>query len=156
MILGDLNCDILSLAPSNHTKRFLDIINLFQLKQLIKEHTRVTQSPESLIDVILTNNDKRTTESGVKHMRISDHSLIYVCRKIALTKSRPKTIETRNFKSYNPAQFNADLAETLMINDWESQNPHINWMNFKKIFNHIAELHEPTRVRRSEVNIHRG
>ena len=134
--------------PNNLTKRFLDIINLFQLKQLIKEHTRVTESTESLIDVILTNNHKRITESRVMHIGISDHSLIQARRKIALTKSRLKTIETRNFKSYNLAQFKTDLEETLTINDWESQNPQVNWMNFKTIINQIAKLHVPTRVRR--------
>ena len=78
------------------------------------------------------------------YIRISDHSLIYACRKLALTKSRPNTIETRNLKSFNPTLFNADLTETLTINDWESQNPNVNWIKLKKNIKSIAELHVPT------------
>ena len=70
-----------------------------------------------LIDKILTINDNRITDSGVMHIRISDHCLIYACRKIAFAKSRPNAIETRNLKSFNLTQFNADLTETLTIND---------------------------------------
>ena len=44
-------------------------------------------------------------ESGVIHLGISDHNFIYACRKVAIIKSQPKIIETRNFKCYNPVYF---------------------------------------------------
>lgn len=46
IVFGDFNCDVLSPTPSNHMKRFLDIANLFQLKQHIREHTRVIEKTE--------------------------------------------------------------------------------------------------------------
>ena len=42
IIVGDLNCDFLSNNLSNHTKRFNDIVNIFQLTQLIDQPTRIT------------------------------------------------------------------------------------------------------------------
>ena len=36
IIVGDLNCDLISV--SNYTKRLSDLINVFQMTQLIKEY----------------------------------------------------------------------------------------------------------------------
>ena len=43
IIVGDSNCDLLQRNFSNHTKRFNDIVNLFQLTQLIDHPTRITE-----------------------------------------------------------------------------------------------------------------
>ena len=55
IILGDFNCDVLSLIISNHTRKFLDLIEVFQFDQTITQPTRITQNSETLIDVALTN-----------------------------------------------------------------------------------------------------
>ena len=53
------------------------------MKQLIKEPTRVTANPRTLIDVVITQlGSTDVTNSGVIHLKISDHSLVYTCRKI--------------------------------------------------------------------------
>ena len=51
--------------------------------QLITEPTRITESSSSLIDVIFTNYIYRVVCSGVLHVGISHHSLIYVYRKLS-------------------------------------------------------------------------
>ena len=53
-------------------------------EQMIKEHTRITKDSRTLIDVILTNNPQRIVSSGVNHIAISDHNLIYAIKKIAV------------------------------------------------------------------------
>ena len=55
IILGDFNCDLLPEVKDSHTKKFLDLVNMYQLTQHIKEPTRVTQNTETLIDFALTN-----------------------------------------------------------------------------------------------------
>ena len=99
-----------------------DLIELFQIEQLITEPTRVTENTETLIDWFMTNAPEKVSSSGVLHIGISDHSLIYGCRKIALKKSSPKIVETRNFKNYTPFAFNSDLYESLseLIGQWEN------------------------------------
>ena len=87
IIVGDLNCDFLSNNLSNHTKRFNDIVNIFQLTQLIDQPTRITEKTASLLDVALVNNPENISHSGVLHIGIRDHSLIYVCRKISFVKN---------------------------------------------------------------------
>jgi hypothetical protein len=48
------------------------------MKQLIGEHTRITESSKTLIDLLFVNNEHRIVQSGVIHLSLSDHSVIYV------------------------------------------------------------------------------
>ena len=54
---------------------------LYNLEQLIKEPTRVTNTSSSLVDLILTNQPNNISNSGVIDLGISDHSLIYAVKK---------------------------------------------------------------------------
>ena len=64
IIVGDLNCDLLQRNLSNHTKRFSDIVNLFQLTQLIDHPTRITNKTASLSDVAIVNSPEKILHSG--------------------------------------------------------------------------------------------
>ena len=110
-LLGDLNCDLLS----ERSRRPITLLNsfseLFQLEQLIKEPTRCNENSQTLIDVILTNTPERVVTSGVLHLGISDHSLIYVVRKVAIkTKSRHRVVDIRSMKNFNVDRFNNELT----------------------------------------------
>jgi hypothetical protein len=48
ILVGNLNCDFIKTAANNQTKRLIDLINVFQLTQLIKEPTRITDSGGNL------------------------------------------------------------------------------------------------------------
>jgi len=148
IILGDFNCDILSSTISNHTRKFLDLIEVFQFDQAITQPTRITPNSETLIDVALTNCPENIMNSGVVHVGISDHSLIYVCRKISFVKTQPKLIESRNYKNYNPGHFNRDLDNLLNQYTWESNDPDVLWFQFKFVFNKVADIHVPLRSRK--------
>ena len=51
-LTGDINIDIL--CPSNsNTKRYLNVLNQFNLKQIVDKPTRVTKDTASLIDHII-------------------------------------------------------------------------------------------------------
>ena len=104
-----MNCDLLPEVKSSHTIRFLDVANLYQLKQLIKRPTRIINTTETLLDVVLTNKQERIVDSGVIHLGISDHSFVYACRKVAIAKNRPKIVESRSFKTSIRDHFKADI-----------------------------------------------
>ena len=54
-LLGDFNCDLASPTPDANTRHLLEISDLYGLKQLINEPTRITESSFTLIDLIYTN-----------------------------------------------------------------------------------------------------
>ena len=57
-------------------------MELYQLTQIINDPTRITESTESLLDVCITSSSEKIISSGVIHLGISDHSLIYAVRKL--------------------------------------------------------------------------
>ncbi|XP_073245687.1 uncharacterized protein [Porites lutea] len=115
-LLGDLNCNLASAQYDLNTRRLCEISDLFGLQQLITEPTRITESSSTLIDLIYTNYTDRVVCSGVSHIGISDHSLIYVYRKLSLTfpSKGHSTISYRNFQNFNRESFRNDIAQQ----DW--------------------------------------
>ena len=82
------------------TKHLVDLCELYQYKQLIQESTRVTSTSSTLIELFLTNESSYFTVSGVSHIGITDHSLIYTTRKYSTSKSYPRMIKNRQYKYF--------------------------------------------------------
>ena len=81
--MGDLNCNTLPSSLNNaNTQALLNIADIYNIK-LITEPTRVTPMSSTLIYVIFTSHPDNVSCSGVSHVGISNHSLIYVFRKIS-------------------------------------------------------------------------
>ena len=109
VILGDLNCDLSSRPLNQQSENLLQMINLYQLYQLIKEPTRITLTSKTLIDLVITNKPGNYLRSGVIHSRISDHSMVYACRKTSTSNNMHKVITTRSLKKYDSHKFCEDL-----------------------------------------------
>ena len=81
-ILGDVNCNLLPEASAQNSSYVTNIFDIYGLSQLITEPTRVTPVSKTLIDVCITNSPEKVTHLGVIHLWISDHSLVFMKRKI--------------------------------------------------------------------------
>ena len=81
LIIGDINCNILKSPRDSNTNKLMFLTVLYNLEQLIKEPTRVTNTLSSLIDLILTNQPNNISNSGVIDLGMSDHSSIYAVKK---------------------------------------------------------------------------
>ena len=97
ILLGDLNCDLLSETISK-TKHLVHIYNTYGLMQVIKEATRTTTETNTLIDHIVTNKKDNIADSGIIPCGISDHDLVYIIRhaKIPKIKKDPKIVTVRS------------------------------------------------------------
>jgi len=108
--MGDHNCNILLSSLNNvNTRALLNITNIYNLKQHINEPTRVTPVSCTLIDVIFASHPDSVSCSGVSHVGISDHSLIYVFRKISL----PSAVKVGSITSRCSGKELALLSRTL-------------------------------------------
>ena len=83
----------------------------FNLSQMVSSPTRVTDTTESLIDVIITSNTKQALEVGVKQCSISDHDLVYAVLRLKKERPKPVYITTRSFKHYQPEKVYADTYQ---------------------------------------------
>ena len=147
--MGDLNCNLLSEVVSNNSSHLLNIIDIYGLTQLITEPTRVTQYSSTLIDLCLTNSPDKISKSGVINIGISDHSAVYLTRKVAhLRSNMHKTVEVRQLKNFNEAEFLRDLR---MI-DWNRvtthNNPNEMWDFWKHLLASVIDKHAPFRTKR--------
>ena len=134
IITGDLNCNLLEQTRSQVTSRLLDVMDIFQLQQHI-------QTPTSQI------GDSKILETGAIQLGISDHSLVYLCRKISIPKEPPRIIFTRQFKNYQASLFKQELS-CYLSSYVTSDDPNVLWNNFKTKFLAIAQKHAPLRQRR--------
>lgn len=148
IITGDLNCDLSLSVLQPHSRRLMDILELFQLKQLIVDPTRITSDTESLLDIIATNRPDKVKESGVIHIGISDHSLVYSCLKLSVPRDKPKIVESRNLKNYNMNCFNNHLYHLLSNSIWNQKDPDQLWDQFKNIFNSVSDIYAPVKTRK--------
>jgi hypothetical protein len=77
-----------------------------------------TSSTQTLIDHLATTASHRIRSSGVCHLSISDHSLIYAVRRMIIPRERPRIIETRNYNTFDMNAFTEDLQKI----PWELLN----------------------------------
>jgi hypothetical protein len=134
IITGDFNCDLLKKDSVNpNIKKMKDLIDIYQLQQHIDKPSRTTNYSQTLIDLILTKiEDNKTIDSGLIELGISDHSLVYICRKISIPKGKPKLIETRKFRHFNPTDFQNNLREAFS-NFNHYTDPNLAWHHWKGI-----------------------
>ena len=82
ILVGDFNEDLLN----KRVHHFSDIINSYNLSQLINEPTRVTHHSRTLLDPIIVGNVSYVKSSGVLPPICSDHSPVFVDFKCKLPK----------------------------------------------------------------------
>ena len=131
ILIGGLNCDVSKNAPDANTCKFL--CSLYQIDQLVKECTRLTPTSATLIDLILTNTPENISRSGVIHLGISDHSLIYAVRKFIPLKGRQKTRKVRNFKNFIENDFIQDVSQLPWDIVYQFVDPNICWQVWKSL-----------------------
>ena len=145
-ILGDLDCHLLS-NRSNRPTVLLNLLSeLYQLEQLITEPTKCTINTTILIDVTFTNCPNKVAASGVLHLSISDHSLVYVIRNVAIpSKNTHKVI---NVKHFHVNGFKHDLTKLKWsnINSLGSCKDHRKL--WKKMFLSVVDKHAPFKRKR--------
>ena len=104
-----MNCDYSKNPLESHAKKLQFISRAYQLKQLILEPKRVTNTSATQIDLLFTNDTRNIAQSGVIHVSLSDHSLIYVVRKFSIPKRRQVLKQVRNLKHFSEEDFISDL-----------------------------------------------
>ena len=104
ILLGNFNVNFL--ATKNYASRtlkrkLLSFTSMYNLEQLIDKPTRITENSSTLIDLLFANNNHRIVSSGVLHVNLSDHSLIYCVIKAGVRRAPGRVIEYRSYKTYS-------------------------------------------------------
>ena len=111
-LIGDCNVNLLN---NNATKRnFVNAMKNMNLTQLIDKPTHITANTERLIDHVWTNNAEPFAPHGAIDLGLSDHAMIFLSRKRAKISKAKHKIFVRNYPTFNPDAFTADVANM----DW--------------------------------------
>ena len=151
VLLRDLNKNMLpnSKGSKGEKQELIHFSRILDLSQLIKEPTRVSDKSQTLIDIILVNNEHRVVNSGVVPFPLIDHHLICCVLKASVTtKATPKTIEHRSYKHFDVNAFKKDLEGVpwhIIDNEDNIDDAVCIWNN---LFMDIADSHAPVRKRR--------
>ena len=94
LLLGDLNFDYkVDESLSSNPVHYIE--NLYLMQLMITGKTRVTQSSETLIDVLLTTMPELHTHDEVFEFSLSDHFMIYSCIDVPKMKRQHKSVRYR-------------------------------------------------------------
>ena len=130
-LLGDLNLDLLPTAISPNRAKLVEIFDIYDLEQLINELTRITAKSSTLIDLCITSAPINVVNSGVMHLSISDHSLVYIIRKTHYVQDGVRHIEARTMKNFNTENFLRDLEQKHWDNVYYFEDPNKMWEIWK-------------------------
>ena len=114
-----------------------------------KTHYRYSRKSKTFV-LNETNYPDKVVCSGVFHVNISDHSLVFVYRKLSIgaLSKRHNTINYRTFKNFNPDHFRNDIASQ----NWDVldnfQDPDDMWREWKIKFLNVVNTHTPPRTKR--------
>lgn len=113
ILTGDLNLNFLQ--PSPHVNHFCNILNTFDMHQIIKAPTRITLTSSTLLDVICLNNSCKVIVSGTEDLDFTDHSLIYCTIDIKVASVLPGKVWYRDYSKFVMKEFERDASNI----NWE-------------------------------------
>ncbi|CAB4018164.1 Hypothetical predicted protein [Paramuricea clavata] len=145
ILLGDLNCDMLKPTPGSAS--LIKTTKELNLNQLIKSPTKITESSQTLVDVIFVSSPRLVVNSGVIETCISDHFPVYVSLKLKTDKSPPNYITTRSYNKYDPDLFAIDLASNRdrLVSIFRMDNVDEKLTIFNEIFLNTLDKHDPVK-----------
>ena len=146
ILMGDFNIDI---TLSTNSK-WMNLIQLFDLSQLISTPTRITQSSSTIIDHIYTSNTENITETFVPHYAISDHFPVCFKRKInaKISKSDHITTSYLCFKMFDESLFLTDLTSCLETFELNRKTVDEDFAVWHSILTQCLDRHAPIKIKR--------
>ncbi len=143
--MGDFNINLLK--HDNQSRELSQLTTDHNFSQLIKESTRVTTNASTLIDHLYTNRPQFNLNSGVIRCSLSDHDVIYTCRKKPpATKSTIKTVEMRTFKNTDYDAIRKMVKEAPWWIFEHCQTIDKKYEMFLEILKHVLNTHAPLKT----------
>ena len=144
MVTGDLNLN--RLRPDQREGKILcDLDEVHGLECLVTMPTRVTDTTESLLDVILTNKPHYFKESGVYNPEVSDHEFAYGMLIEKVKHHQSKVVTFRDFKKLDEESLRENLktAQWHVSEIFDSVDDRYDYWN--TLFNTILDEHLPVK-----------
>ena len=112
ILLGDFNFNLLPNAQDTNssTWKFRQLLNKFNLKNVINKATRITDTSTTLIDLVICSDTSKISHQGVCDLGISDHHLIYAIVNLKRKRQRPTLKTVYDYKKVDLDSLRMDFA----------------------------------------------
>ena len=142
MLIGDFNM--------NETEEQLkNVLDLYSLKNLVKEPTCYKSHTPKCIDLVLTNRNRSVQKTTTVETGLSDfHKMVVTVLKTTFPKQGPTVINYINYKKYNENVFKNDLQQELQRID----TPDLNYSSFETAFDRVLDKHAPMKKKYVRAN----
>ena len=138
--MGDNNCDYLKTDSHRHIK---DLFITHGYKQLINKATRITETSESLIDIILTNSPETIRKHDTILSSESDHDIIALIRKKYSYKYTPNVVNSRNYKNYDVNRIRDEMKTVNWQNVKDCHDSNLCWLLIKNVLTKCIDTYAP-------------
>ena len=128
-IMGDFNINLQETHETNG-KRLINFFKLHGMQQYINNVTRYSQTRHSIIDLIFSNS-KYISKSGVLHINLSDHEMIFITKKKCKSAKRQCTFSGRSYRDYNKNTFQQAIQHLVWNDFYNSSSPDEAWELFE-------------------------
>ena len=82
---------------------------------------------------------------GLIKLSVSDHYMIYCNRSCKLPRSKPKALNVRSFKNFDPLAFVSDLRKLSWDTIYLFDSPEDAWFAMQDLLKDIGKKHAPLR-----------
>ena len=139
-ILGDGNYNTLD-PDCREAIALANFCECFNLSQVVSKPTRVAETTETLIDVIITSNPQQVIESNVMPSSISDYDLPYVVLRLRKERQKATYITAKSFKGYRADRFYNDMSNVpwSLVDIFDDAEDKL--YAFNSLFNDILDEH---------------
>ena len=141
IIMGDINCNYFE--DNTIDKPLKELLSLYGFNQLVETPTRITDTSETLIDLILTTKGENLCNIKVLPSSLSDHDVICFTRKTKKIKNPSETIKCRDYSNYDYRKLRNDMQQETFNTVYAEENPNTAWKNLKQILLLHFNKHSP-------------
>ena len=142
MFIGDFNMT----ETEEQLKTFLE---LYSLKNLVKEPTCYKSHMPKCIDLVLTNRNRSVQKTTTVESGLSDfHKMVVTVLKTTFPKQGPIVINYRNYKKDDENVFKSDLRQELQKIDPSN----LNYSSFETAFDRVLDKHAPVKKKYVRAN----
>ena len=114
ILLGDINIDFINLS----NRRLLDFLTIYNLRNILREPTRIVGNSSSLIDPIIVSDGCQILDCGTLDVdnTISDHKATYISIKTELSFGNSYYRDIWNYKNADFEELNDKISQF----DWDN------------------------------------
>ena len=126
-------------------RKLLNVLDNYNLTNVIKKPTRITEKTSTIIDLIITSDTSKIITSGCYDTGISDHNIVYSVINLKRKKSKPVIKEVCNYKKIDIDALRTDFEQApwYICSSFEDIDD-IKW-TWETLYKEIIKDHAPKR-----------